>query len=54
MFDFFNSKPDDIKGIRAAIVQFVKEQLQKAEGGEGSNIRGLCLFLYCNEDQMHL
>jgi hypothetical protein len=54
MFDFFKSGPDDIKGIRSAILQFIKEQLQKAEGGEGSNIRGLFLFIYCNEKEKHL
>jgi hypothetical protein len=54
MFDFFKSRPDDIKGIRSAIVQFIKEQLQKAEGGEGSNIKGLSLFIYCNDNEKHL
>jgi hypothetical protein len=54
MFDFFKSRPDDIKGIRSAIVQFIKEQLQKAEGGEGSNIKGLCLFIHCNDNEKHL
>jgi len=54
MFDFFKSRPEDIKGIRSAILQFVKEQLQKAEGGEGSNIKGLHLYINCKDDEKHL
>ena len=47
MFDFLKNRPTDIKGIRAALLQFIKDQLQKAEGGEGSNIKGLHLYFYC-------
>lgn len=56
MFDFFKSgsRPKDIKGIRSALLQFIKEQLQKAEGGEGSNIRGLCLYITCKKEEKHL
>jgi hypothetical protein len=54
MFDFFKSRPTDIKGIRASLLQFIKDQFQKAEGGEGSNIRGLCLYITCSDEEKHL
>jgi hypothetical protein len=56
MFDLFKqgSRPQDVKSIRSAILQFVKEQLQKAEGGEGENIKGLCLYLTCKSEEKHL
>lgn len=51
IFDFFKSgteeRPTDVKGIRYALLQFIKQELQKAEGGEGGNIKGLCLYLSC-------
>jgi len=51
IFDLFKSgsekHPDDVKGIRHAILQFVKQELQKAEGGEGANIKGLSLYINC-------
>lgn len=48
MFDFFKKgKPDDVKGIRHAITDFVKENLQKAAGGEGGNIQVIYLYLTC-------
>ncbi|MFD0792152.1 FHA domain-containing protein [Mucilaginibacter litoreus] len=48
MFDFFRDKanrPTDVKGIRYELLQFIKHELQRAEGGEGGNIRGLTLYL---------
>jgi hypothetical protein len=51
---FTAERPKDIKGIRNLILQFIKEQLQKAEGGEGSNIKGLCLYITCNDEEKHL
>ncbi|TCD10910.1 FHA domain-containing protein [Pedobacter frigidisoli] len=51
MFDLFKSgsgeHPDDVKGIRHALLQFVKQELQKAEGGEGANIKGLSIYINC-------
>jgi hypothetical protein len=51
MFNFFKSdkqdRPIDVKGIRYELLQFIKQQLQKAEGGEGGHIKGLTLFLKC-------
>ena len=54
MFDLFKNRPRDVKEIRSAILQFIKEQLQKAEGGEGSNIRGLYLYIHCSDEEKHL
>lgn len=58
MFDFFKKspqeKPTDVKGIREALLQAIKEQLSKAEGGEGGHIKGLQLFIACNEEEKHL
>jgi hypothetical protein len=55
MLTFFKeNQPKDIKGIRSALLQFVKEQLQKAEGGEGGNIKGMCLYLTCADVDKHL
>jgi len=56
MFDLFKqgSRPQDVKAIRSSLLQFIKEQLQKTEGGEGGNIKGLCLYITCNEDEKHL
>ncbi|TDH26567.1 FHA domain-containing protein [Segetibacter sp. 3557_3] len=55
MLSIFKSKrPEDVKGIRSALLQFIKEQLQKVEGGEGANIKGLYLYLTCSEADRHL
>jgi hypothetical protein len=55
MFDIFKAgKPGDIKGIRNSLLQFIKEELQKAEGGEGRNIKGLCLYIACGQEEKHL
>jgi hypothetical protein len=56
MFDLFKqeSRPKDVKAIRSNILQFIKEQLQKAEGGEGANIKGLCLYITCRQEEKHL
>jgi hypothetical protein len=49
VFNLFKSdkedRPADVKGIRYELLQFIKQELQKAEGGEGGNIKGLCLYL---------
>ncbi|WP_293783154.1 FHA domain-containing protein [uncultured Pedobacter sp.] len=58
IFDLFKSAsgehPDDVKGIRHAILQFVKQELQKAEGGEGANIKGLGIFIHCGPAERHV
>jgi hypothetical protein len=51
MFNLFKSdkenRPVDVKSIRYELLQFIKQELQKAEGGEGGNIKGLNLFVNC-------
>lgn len=47
-------KPQDVKMLRDQMLQFIKEQLGKTEGGEGKNIRGLHLFLAANNEEKHL
>lgn len=58
MFDFLKGKaserPDDIKGIRHALLRFIKDDLQRAEGGEGSYIKGLLLFITAPDADRHL
>ena len=58
IFDLFKSKsgehPDDVKGIRHALLQFVKQELQKAEGGEGANIKGLGIYINCTAAERHV
>lgn len=58
MFDLFKPKkeerPHDVKGIRDRLLLFIKEQLQKAEGGEGGMIRGMQLYLTPAGEEKHL
>lgn len=57
MLDRFKKKaerPNDVKTIRDSILRFMKEQLQKVEGGEGANIKALQLFISSSEDEKHL
>jgi hypothetical protein len=54
MFDLFRNRPRDVKEIRSALLQFIKELLQRVEGGEGSNIKGLFLYINCTEEEKHL
>lgn len=58
IFNLFGSdakdRPDDVKGVRHHLLQFIKQELQKAEGGEGSNIKGLSLYLNCTAADRHM
>lgn len=58
MFNLFNkkaeSRPKDVKAIRDTLLRFIKEQLQKAEGGEGHAIKGLQLYMAPSSDELHL
>jgi len=57
IFDIFKKttdSPADVKGIREAFLRFIKEELQKSEGGEGRNIKGLHLFIACADAEKHL
>lgn len=44
----------DVKGSRDATLRFIKEELQKLEGGEGKNIKGLQLFVACSKEERHV
>ncbi len=44
----------DVKASRDAALRFIKEELQKLEGGEGKNIRGLQLFVASTNDEKHV
>lgn len=53
MLHLFNH-PQDVKSIRSKLVQFIKEQFQKAEGGEGGNIQSVFLYIQCKSEELHL
>lgn len=57
MFDIFKKTADghgDVKGIRDALLRFIKEQLQRVEGGEGRHIKAIHVYLACAEAERHL
>lgn len=58
MFDLFKQKGEaaapDVKTLRQNLLQFIKDQLKRWEGGEGANIKGLQLFLTPPADDRHL
>jgi len=59
MFDLFKKNPGtggpaDVKMIRGEILQEVKEQLKKMEGGEGGHIRGIQVFVAAADEEKHL
>src|SRR6478672_10088374 len=58
MFDLFKKrqeqKPMDVKSIRNYILQFIKNELARVEGGEGTALKVLHLFVACPESEKHL
>jgi hypothetical protein len=44
----------DVKSLRDALLRFIKEALQKVEGGEGSHIKELLLFIATTPEDKHL
>jgi hypothetical protein len=54
MFKLFKEPATDVKKIRNILLQFIKEKLQRAEGGEGANINGIYLYVNCNESERYL
>lgn len=58
MFDLFKTKEEaaspDVKMLRQQLLQFIKDQLKRWEGGEGANIKGLQLFLAPPAEDKHL
>jgi hypothetical protein len=49
-----NKAPKDIKTLRSDLLGFIKDQLKKAESGEGENIRGLQLYINCDDQYKFL
>ena len=54
MFNLFKERPPDVKSIRHILLQDIKENLQMVQGGEGSNIMGIYVFVHCPETDRHL
>jgi hypothetical protein len=58
MFDLFKKNAQDsrrdVKSVRDSLLLFIKEQLRKAEGGEGANIKGLQLYIACSTEEKHM
>lgn len=58
MFDLFkkneNKGPSDVKVVRDVLLRFLKEQLQKAEGGEGRNIKGINIYIATSSGEKHI
>jgi hypothetical protein len=58
MFDLFKKNAQDshkdVKSVRDGLLLFIKEQLRKAEGGEGANIKGLQLYIACPAEEKHM
>lgn len=56
MFNLFNKNnaPADVKSIRETLLRAIKEELQKAEGGEGRNMKGINLFMSTLGSDKHI
>lgn len=58
MFNLFNKRnpepPQDVKAIRELLLNGIKQELQKLEGGEGKHIKGLALFIACTPAEKYM
>ena len=59
MFNFFRQQndaepPQDVKAIRNILLGAIKNELRKVEGGEGSHIKGIQLYIAATEAERHL
>ncbi len=45
-----NKAPKDVKTLRSDLLDFIKDQLKKAEG-EGADIKGMHLYISCDAQQ---
>ncbi|MBK8496235.1 MAG: FHA domain-containing protein [Chitinophagaceae bacterium] len=54
MLNLFKERSGDVKQIRDQLIRFIREKLQRAEGGEGANITGVHLFINCADSERHL
>jgi len=41
----------DVKAVRDMLIRFIKDQLQRFEGGEGGDIHYIQLFIACNKEE---
>ncbi|MBB5638708.1 hypothetical protein HDF26_000707 [Pedobacter cryoconitis] len=58
MFDFFKKNktdnPLDAKSLRDLILQLIKEELQKLDGGEGSHLKALQLYVNAGAEELFM
>lgn len=54
MMEIFSKQAKDVKTCRNELVNFIKEQLQAAEGGEGRGITGLKLYVHCDPSNQYI
>ncbi|QNK63695.1 FHA domain-containing protein [Pedobacter sp. PAMC26386] len=58
MFDFFKKNktdnPLDAKSLREVVLQFIKEELQKLDGGEGKHLKALQVFVNAGAEELFL
>jgi len=58
-FSFFSKssgekRPWDVKSLRDALLRYIKEALQKVEGGEAGHIKELQLYIAAGADDKHI
>ncbi|MEN0053326.1 MAG: FHA domain-containing protein [Mucilaginibacter sp.] len=57
-FNLFRNKGEkrewDVKSLRETLLRFIKEALQKIEGGEGGHIKELLLYVAADQDDKHI
>ena len=49
MFSLFKERPRDVKKTRSVLLDFIKEKLQRAEGGEGERQSARRAKIFCAE-----
>jgi hypothetical protein len=58
MFDLFKKNetkgPQVVKAVRDTLLRFIKGEFQKAEGGEGRNIKGVNVFISSSPGEKHI
>jgi hypothetical protein len=54
MIEIFSKQVKDVKTCRNGLLNFIKEQLQAAEGGEGKGILGLKLYIQCSAADQYI
>ena len=58
LFDIFNKSDDteltDVKRTRDKLLRAIKNELKKAEGGEGHSIKGIYVFVGDSKNEQHI